>query len=163
MNNFEGYPAEELDEDDDDGTMVKNVETLSENVVGRKIVAIDRNFSRKVPVFSSWDDTYLWDEKQEGTALVLDNGTRVLLADTDDCCAHTELKDVIVNLDKIEHVITGVGTTDGYTKWHIYANLGDVVELNVSWSCGNPFYYGYGFDIHVIPEGAIERIIDEES
>jgi hypothetical protein len=161
VTNFEGYPVEELDEYDDDGTMVKNVETLSESVVGRKIVAIDRNFSHKV---REYDDLDYWSTKA-GTALVLDDGTRVLLADTDDCCAYTELKDIVVNLDKIEHVITGVGTTDGYTKWHIYANLGDVVELSVGWSCGNPFYYGYGFDIYVISEevAAIERIINEES
>ena len=59
-------------------------------------------------------------------------------------------QDVILNLDRIEHVITGVGTTDGYSVWHIYADLGDVVELKVGWSSGNPFYYGYGFDIAVV-------------
>jgi hypothetical protein len=47
------------------------------------------------------------------------------------------------------HIITGVGTTDGYATWHIYADMGDVLELSVGWSCGNPFYYGYGFDISV--------------
>lgn len=132
------YPIEILDDEYDDGTMPKNVDTLAENVVGRRIIAIDRNakVSGEYSVVS-------------GTALVLDNGKRVVLVDGDDCCAYTDLKDVIVNLDKIEHVITGVGTTKGYTRWHIYADLGDVVELQVAWSCGNPFYYGYGFDIIV--------------
>ena len=45
----------------------------------------------------------------------------------------------------------GVGTTGEYTRWHIYADLGDVLELTVGWSCGNPFYYGYGFYIDVVP------------
>jgi hypothetical protein len=51
----------------------------------------------------------------------------------------------------VEHAILGVGTTEGYTKWHIYADFGDVMQLDVGWSCGNPFYYGYGFDIAVEP------------
>ena len=46
-------------------------------------------------------------------------------------------------------MILGVGTTDGYTTWHIFADMGDVLELTVVWSCGNPFYYGYGFTITV--------------
>lgn len=30
------------------------------------------------------------------------------------------------------------------------------MELEVGWSCGNPFYYAYGFDIQVAPlEGEI--------
>ena len=49
----------------------------------------------------------------------------------------------------MDHVILGVGTTDGYTTWHIYADFGDVMRLKVGWSCGNPFYYGYGFTIRV--------------
>lgn len=161
MTKFEGYPVEELDSDedygDDNGAIVDNVKTLSENVVGRKIIAVERNVSHKVKVYS-------WEESISGTALCLDDGTRVVLVDTDDCCAYTELKDVVLNLDQIEHVITGVGTTDGYTKWHIYANLGDVLELNVGWSCGNPFYYGYGFDIYVVSaDGDIKDVTDEDS
>lgn len=31
------------------------------------------------------------------------------------------------------------------------AVVGDVMELEVGWSCGNPFYYGYGFSINVVP------------
>ena len=77
-----------------------------------------------------------------------------MLVDTDDCCAYTDLEEIILNLDKIDHAILGVGTTEGYTKWHIYADLGDVVEMQVGWSCGNPFYYGYGFEIAVVDPGA---------
>jgi hypothetical protein len=140
------YVTEELDPDEDDGTMPGNVETLAEHVVGRRIVAVEKGVS--VP------SEYEWRGPVTGTALVLDNGKRVALVDTDDCCAYTELQNVVLHLDRIEHVIMGVGTTEGYTRWHIYADLGDVVELEVGWSCGNPFYYGYGFDISVqeIPE-----------
>jgi len=134
--------VEELGPDDDDGTMVENVETLAGHVVGRRVVDVEKGVSTP--------GRYEWSSPTVGTALVLDNGKRVVLADTDDCCAYTELQDVILNLDRIEHVITGVGTTDGYSVWHIYADLGDVVELKVGWSSGNPFYYGYGFDIAVV-------------
>jgi len=135
------YPTETLDPNDDDGTMPDNVAELSKRVIGHKVVGVERNVSTPGP--------YEWSSPTIGTALVLDNGKRVTLVGTDDCCAFTELEDVILNLDKIDHVITGVGTTEGYTRWHIYADLGDVVELKVGWSCGNPFYYGYGFNISV--------------
>lgn len=135
------YPIEILDENDDDGTMVENVATLTEHVVGRKIVAVERN--------AKASGRYEWSRDSYGTALVLDNGKRVILTGSSDCCAYTELSDIILNLGKIDHVITGVGTTGEYTTWHIYADLGDVATLKVGWSCGNPFYYGYGFDISV--------------
>lgn len=133
------YPVEILDSNDDDGTMPENIDTLAEAVVGRRIVSVDTN--RKVAGRYWGTDT--------GTVLTLDNGTRVVLVDGGDCCAYTEMEDVVLNLDRIDHAITGVGTTDGYTTWHIYADLGDVVQMKVGWSCGNPFYYGYGFDIRV--------------
>jgi hypothetical protein len=136
----ERYPKEDLDTEwEDDGTIVENVETLAEHVVGQRIVAVEKGVT----------NTDQWGYESTGTALVLGNGKKVILVGSDDCCAYTELEDVILNLDKIDHVITGVGTTDGYTKWHIYADLGDVVELKVGWSAGNPFYYGYGFGISV--------------
>lgn len=137
------YPTEILDNNEDDGTMPENVEELAGHVVGRRIVAVETSI--RVP------GSYYG--RKSGTALVLDNGKRVVLADDGDCCAYTSLNDIVLNLDKIDHVITGVGTTDGYTTWHIYADLGDVVEMKVGWSCGNPFYYGYGFDISVIDAG----------
>lgn len=49
------------------------------------------------------------------------------------------------------------GTTDGYTTWHIYADFGDVMRLKVDWSPGNPFYYGYGFDIAVEPVKSVDQ------
>lgn len=134
----EKYPVEELGPDDDDGTMPGNVAALSEAVVGRRIVSADRTevkgrYYGMVKAF----------------VLTLDDGRRVLLRDTDDCCAYTELESFLLHPERVDHVITGVGTTNGYATWHIYADLGDVLELTVGWSAGNPFYYGYGFDIIV--------------
>lgn len=137
------YPEETLGEDEDNGTMVANVETLATHVIGHRIVKVEKD--AEIPL-----ETQRWGHSH-GLYLTLDDGTQVWLVDTDDCCAYTHLSDVIEHLDKIDHVILGVGTTEKYEKWHIYAALGDVLELSVNWSPGNPFYYGYGFDIVVTP------------
>lgn len=134
------YPEEVLDGEDDDGTMPDNVETLRQAVVGRKIVSAE-----KAKVKGRWSYSGLTD----GLRITLDDGRIVDLVDTDDCCAYTELKEFFLDPDKVDHAILGVGTTDGYETWHIYADLGDIMELKVGWSSGNPFYYGYGFDIMV--------------
>lgn len=128
------YPIETLDPDDDNGTMPQNVEALRERVIGRRIVSAERGEP----------------DRYRTLTITLDNGVRVELADTDDCCAHTELESFLLHPESVDHIITGVGTTDGYTVWHVYADFGDVLELTVGWSSGNPFYYGYGFDIKVI-------------
>lgn len=123
------YPYEHLGDEDDDGTMPKNVAALREHVIGHRIVAAEQN-----------GRTF---------TITLDNGQRVELADTDDCCAYTELQSFLLHPDKVDHVITGVGTTGGYTTWHIYADMGDVLQMTVGWSSGNPFFYAYGFDIAI--------------
>jgi hypothetical protein len=134
------YPTETLGEDADDGTMPNSLAALEGAVVGQRIVRVERN--AEVPGRYYGTTT--------GTVITLGNGKRVTLANTDDCCAFTELEDFLLHADRIDHVITGVGTTGDYTTWHIYADLGDVLELTVGWSCGNPFYYGYGFHITVL-------------
>ena len=133
------YPPESSDDVEDDGTMPANVAELAEAVVGRRIVSVEDNveFPRK------------WGGTTHGAVITLDDGRKVRLHDTSDCCAYTELEAFLLHPDKVEHMIMGVGTTDGFTKWHIYADAGDILELTVGWSCGNPFYYGYGFDIVV--------------
>jgi hypothetical protein len=136
----EHYPAETLGADDDDGTMEQNVGDLTNAVVGHRIVRVERD----VDVPGGWYGT------TTGTAIVLDSGKRVTLAPHSDCCAYTELDSFLLHPELVDHVITGVGTTGGYTTWHIYADMGDVLELSVAWSCGNPFYYGYGFTITVL-------------
>lgn len=124
------YPEEHLDDSVDDGTMPMSRKELEDAVVGHRIVRVDRWIPNDV-------------------VLTLDNGKRVEVRSSDDCCAYTEVEDFLLHADKIDHIITGVGTTDGYETWHIYADAGDVLEMKVNWSCGNPFYYGYGFYIKV--------------
>lgn len=123
------YVEEILNEDDDNGTMPGNLTELREHVIGHRIVTADRDGGAFV--------------------ITLDSGKRVKLVGGDDCCAYTELEGFLLHPERVDHMITGVGTTDGYTKWHIYADMGDVLELTVGWSAGNPFYYGYGFEVTV--------------
>jgi hypothetical protein len=132
------YPVEVLDEDEDDGTMPNNVSELADAVVGRRIVKVEKD----VEFPTRWGT-------ERGTRITLDDGRQVRLADTSDCCAYTELESFLLHPERVDHVISGVGTTNGYTTWHIFADAGDVLELTVGWSSGNPFYYGYGFDISV--------------
>lgn len=125
------YPEEILDSGSDNGTMPENVAALTDAVVGHRIVSA---------------------QKEQGRFIItLDTGDKVELRDTDDCCACTYLDSFFLDPSLVDHAILGVGTTDGYTTWHIYADFGDIMRLEVGWSCGNPFYYGYGFDIQVSP------------
>lgn len=135
------YETEVLDPDDDDGTMPDNVDTLRDAVVGHKIVSAEHG---------TVTSRYGYRE-ETGFVITLDDGTEVQLANAGDCCAYTDLESFLLHPDKVDHVIMGVGTTGSYTTWHIYADYGDVLELTVGWSCGNPFYYGYGFHINVVP------------
>lgn len=109
--------------------MPNNVAALTDAIIGHRILSATQEDGRFV--------------------ISLDNGDRVFLADTNDCCAFTWLEDFLLDPEAVDHAIMGVGTTDGYTTWHIYADFGDIMRLKVGWSPGNPFYYGYGFDIHV--------------
>lgn len=136
------YAPERLDEDDDDGTMPDSVAELADEVVGHRIVSAT---VEALPGLGRWGGD------AESLVITLDNGTRVAMLDTDDCCAYTALESFLLHPELVDHVITGVGTTEQYTKWHIYADMGDVLELEVGWSPGNPFYYGYGFHIKVMP------------
>lgn len=130
------YPEEHLGESDDDGTMPDSRDALAEAVVGHRIVSVER----LKPSGYGYDS---------GIVITLDNGTRAELQETGDCCAYTQIESFLLNPDAVDHIITGVGTTDSFRTWHIYADWGDVLKLDVAWSCGNPFYYGYGFNIAV--------------
>lgn len=142
------YPVDTLGEyQNDDGTMPQNVDTLRELVVGHRIVSAEGTQVKSTEFEAADEDTY--GQASGGLVLTLDNGHRVLLEDSSDCCAYTSLDQFLLHPDKVDHIITGIGTEDGYEKWHIYADLGDVLELQVEWSAGNPFYYGYGFNIYV--------------
>jgi hypothetical protein len=142
----ERYAQEVLGEDEDCGVMPSNVDDLAKIVIGRRIVSVEKGVN--IPGRYYGTDTV--------TVITLDNGKQVRLADTDDCCAFTELEAFLLHPELVDHAILGVGTTNGYTTWHIFADLGDILELTVGWSCGNPFYYGYGFDISVVDEGATQ-------
>ena len=134
-------PTETLDKFDDDGTMVESAAALAKSVVGHRIVKVEKGSTRT----SEWSDR----RDPNGLRLTLDTGRVVTLGGGSDCCAYTELNAFLFNADKVDHVITGLSTENGYERWHIFADAGDVLELTVSWSCGNPFYYGYGFYINV--------------
>lgn len=141
------YPVEILDEDEDNGTMVKNVAELAKEVIGHRIVKVERTGAPPLKKGETWH----WNS-EDSLRIILDNGKSVFLQNQSDCCAYTELESFLLNAGKIEHIITGVGTSNGYRTWHIYADYGDVLEAHLKWSCGNPFYYAYGFEITVIDE-----------
>lgn len=127
------YEREHLSDEIDDGTMPENVKALEQAVVGHRITFVEKCIGGGY----------------ESLLITLDNGKQVELVESSDCCAFTELDSFLLHPERIDHIITGVGTTGGYSVWHIYADLGDVLELSVGWSPGNPFYYGYGFRIYV--------------
>jgi len=138
---------------DDDGTMPRNVDELEAAVVGHKIVSAEKATIKR-------DINGLFPYEQQAFVITLDNGLRAALFNTDDCCAYTELEAFLLHPDMVDHVITGIRTECGYTVWHIHADLGDVLTLTVGWSAGNPFYYGYGFDIRVIkPEDILSEVV----
>jgi len=126
---------------EDDGTMPESLDALGQAVIGHKIVDVRKG---RFKPEGSWS-------ARDGLALLLDNGHIVWMAEEGDCCAFTEVdeKSIIKHLDQIDHVITGVGTTGAFTQWHIYADLGDILEFKVDWSPGNAFYYGYGFAVQI--------------
>lgn len=130
------YDVEVLDEDIDDGTMPDSLERLSDEVVGHRIVKVDNLSS---------DGWY----SEAGITITLDNGKRVKVRGSGDCCAYTGIEAFFLNPEAVDHIITGIGTTDQYSTWHIYADMGDVLKLDVGWSGGNVGYYGYGFKIVV--------------
>lgn len=132
----ERYPKEILSEDEDNGTMPGCVEEFASEVVGHRIVSAEGDELDK-----SFGDGSI--------RLTLDNGKKVTLLADGDCCAYTALHSFLLHPELVDHIITGVGTTDGYTHWHVYADAGDILELMVGWSAGNPFYYAYGFTIKV--------------
>lgn len=137
------YPEEVLGEYDDDGTMTSSLYALKDAVIGHRIVSAERREWKQKHSYSGYE------YPMEAVVLTLDNGKEVILHEESDCCAYTEVEKFLLNPELVDHVITGVGTTDGYNTWHIYADLGDVMEMTVGWSPGNPFYYGYGFSIEV--------------
>jgi hypothetical protein len=130
-------PYPEVVGDDDDGTMPQNVSAFADAIVGHRITSV---------IKEGWS-----------TLFTLDTGTVVRLSDQDDCCAYTQMESVLANIAGLDHVITRVEPSEDYSRWHILADFGQVLELNVGWSAGNPFYYTHGFSISVEPAKERER------
>lgn len=141
------YPEDLLNQgeyEEDDGTMPENVQELEDALIGRKIVKVERR------LIARSNGYYI--EDSSAIVLTLDNGQRYYVADTSSCCAYTELRSFLLHPESIDHAITSVETQDGYTKWFILADMEHVLDLEVDWSAGNPFYYGYGFSISVMED-----------
>lgn len=136
------YYDDESDSDYEAEVMGDNAKLLESEVVGHRIVEVRKGYDY---------ETY-WDKSQahsdSGVTFVLDNGTEVALQSTNDCCAYTDVRDFEF-LTKTDNVVTSVTTQDNFEQWYIYAAEVPVVSLGVDWSPGNPYYYGFGFDIAV--------------
>lgn len=134
------YPPEILSPDYDDGTMPRSRDALAEALIGRRIVSAEKTQVESWPG-SSYTET--------ATVLTLDDGTKVEMVPQGDCCAYTEMEEFLLDPSSVDHMILGVGTTDEFQTWHIFADFGDVMKLKVGWSGGNVGWYTYGFDIRV--------------
>jgi hypothetical protein len=117
------YVKEVLDENRDNGRIVENVEKLETSVIGRRIVSAER---QQIKQSGSY-----WRTGPTVFVITLDNGDQVQMFDTEDCCAHTTLENFLLHPQSVDHVILGVGTTEEYTTWHIYADFGDILALEV--------------------------------
>lgn len=85
------------------------------------------------------------------TQLTLDSGRVVLLMGYGDCCAWAETKNLVVNLQHTDHVITSVTSTeDGWGKetWFILADMVQLLSFDVAFNEGSG-YYSYGIEIEV--------------
>jgi len=136
------------DYEDPNDVMPDNVKALEDQVVGHKIVSVERNV--KFPMKG-------WHWSTHGTKITLDNGKSVYLVDTNDCCAYTEVEAFMLNPQSVDHMITGVGTENGFRTWHVFADMTDVLALTVGWS-GSNGYYGYGFEFKVFEPGVEDAL-----
>jgi hypothetical protein len=124
--------------------MPANVTKLASAVVGHRIVAAAKE-----------DAPATGYGHGDSLLLTLDDGRVVRMQGIYDCCAYAEVEEFFLDPSAVDHVILGVGTTEQYQTWHIYADFGDIMRLKVGWSCGNPLYYAYGFDINIEEVDAI--------
>lgn len=136
-----GYLDDAEDADYEAGVMDSGRAELAAAVVGHRIVSVE-DVER---VASDWYYA------KPGIKLTLDDGRAVYIADTDDCCAYTDHRDLKF-LEGVDNAVTSVTTEGNFTRWFIYAGDVPVVEFGADWSPGNPYYYGFGFDIIVKEE-----------
>lgn len=159
MTSAPAYPPDSVGPDEDDGTMPGSVAALADAVIGRRIVKAEKTASIRSDDFVSAGGSPWWRPSIYAFVLTLDDGRRVAMVEEGDCCAYTTIKNFLLHPESVDHAITGVATEDGYTKWHILADFGDVLTLDVEWSCGNLFY-SYGFTIGV--SNTIDGVIVEQ-
>lgn len=155
MKRVKKWFKKETCEDDLNGYMEESVEALEQALIGQRIVSAERTkhtYHKVTPAYTDCfgklqpEREHTWDEPV--FRLVLDSGLVVDMVEEGACCAYTELESFFLDPSSVDHMITGVGTTDGFQKWHIYADMGQVLGLGVDWSASNG-YYGYGFTIKV--------------
>lgn len=130
------------DPDYESEVMQEGLDQLSSNLVGQKIVSVHKQGAE--PDGSG----YVPYGRSEETVFTLSNGRQVVLEDTDDCCAYTQVSRFEF-LSQGEHVITRVEADEGFETWSIYSDRVPVAILGVEWSPGNPYYYGFGFNVRV--------------
>jgi hypothetical protein len=133
---------------EDDGTMPANVAEFADAIVGHRIIKVERD-KRVFTGGTTWQGHP--EAVRADVVFTLDTGQMVALKPSGDCCAFTDLEDIVGNLAEMDHVVTRVKPSEGYDEWHILADCGEVMRLKVNWSAGNPFYYCYGFTIRVLP------------
>lgn len=124
------YPPASAESNDENDVMPGNVEEFANAVIGHKIVK------------------YAQDNRTGDVRFILDNGNVVRLRETGDCCAGTDMRDIMQMLPDIDHVITRVKPNADYTEWYIMAGMDELLKLEVGWSAGTG-YYMYGFIIEV--------------
>jgi hypothetical protein len=117
-------------------TVKESVTDLSKELVGHRIVEV------LTPSDDHYDFSY-------GTMIVLDNGKRVVIENTSDCCAHAEVLEFLFNADKVDHIITDVSLNSGEYEINILADMDDVLALRIRWGEGSGYGYSFGFKIKV--------------
>lgn len=87
----------------------------------------------------------------EDDSITLDNGVKVTLTGSSDCCAWGDVSVLASTLAKTEHVITAVTESeegDQSARWFIMADTHEVLQLSGEWESSNGYYF-YGFYLTV--------------
>lgn len=112
-----------------DEVMIDNAQEFADAIVGRSIKNVDNSGAFKIE---------------------LSDGTVVVLSNSDDCCAFTELEGFLLSDDYGDHIITNVEIDEvNYSmSWHVLAEDKRILDLDVAYSEGSGYYH-YGFWIDV--------------
>jgi len=130
--------------------MWSSLEAFRKNVIGHKIVSVERTAHIEGEIVNAGRGMFD-DDSHSGVAdlvLTLDDGRKVGLVEHSECCAYSQVRKVIINLPTMDHVITNVTQQDGHMMWHIMAGMDDVLDVNLDWDEGSG-YYTYGLRVVV--------------